>query len=696
VVDGLLVSLPGVGRKTYQRLVEFFGSEERVLDVVRSLDLSSLLEVPGFSDKKAINFFRRAFFSLSGCSDVLKTRDAVRVYERLIHLVSEFVVTQRGKTLLWGFFPLPPAGVEHIHRRHEKLSRMVSILSKMGEQKVLKFKKLLKELKPLRKPRFLRFVDQAIIPANQEIYEQLRANPALRSLPVLFPVPSAEELVHYSNTYDLLVYIRGANDPLPEGLGEIENLEVLTEPKEAEILPEKVLGYFLENHDTIRVAWEILGLVPEERCVSMHKKLGMIFSVVKELSKLEQGRRLVANISKSFHRVLGEVNLRVEKILGDSTITLGGEELVTLLQRSRDVPTALRERLSAGVQPKVEKVVREAATRVASQTGLGEEWIPRLEEVFNLQAIYPVELDEHLLGEVEARAQKHYHQLTRRKYRAIAEKLVGEEKTAEEALRMIYELDVWLGLALFTVRYGLTRPGMVEHGIGFKGGRNIFLLETAGGGRKAVEPVDYELGDTPLGMGDRSRVALLTGANSGGKTTLLELLLQVQIMGQSGLFVPAEKAYVPTVDSIYYFSRSRTGTDAGAFEGLLYNLSETVSQDAGKSLVLADELEAVTEPGAAAKVIAAYLDLLVKTDVLGVIVTHLGLELRDRLPSGVRIDGIEATGLDADMRLVVKRSPVFNHVASSTPELVIRRVSKLEKNPARKNFFMSLLASFEG
>jgi hypothetical protein len=40
----------------------------------------------------------------------------------------------------------------------------------------------------------------------------------------------------------------------------------------------------------------------------------------------------------------------------------------------------------------------------------------------------------------------------------------------------------------------------------------------------------------------------------------------------------------------------------------------------------------------------------------------------------VRVDGIESEGLDARGNILVDRQPRFNHIGSSTPELVIKKL----------------------
>ncbi len=62
-------------------------------------------------------------------------------------------------------------------------------------------------------------------------------------------------------------------------------------------------------------------------------------------------------------------------------------------------------------------------------------------------------------------------------------------------------------------------------------------------------------------------------------------------------------------------------------------------------------------------------------DTLGVVITHLIHEILPHISvEKVRIDGIESEGLDATGNIIVDRQPMFNHIGSSTPELVINKL----------------------
>lgn len=182
-----------------------------------------------------------------------------------------------------------------------------------------------------------------------------------------------------------------------------------------------------------------------------------------------------------------------------------------------------------------------------------------------------------------------------------------------------------------------------------------------------------------------NRCSILTGANSGGKTTLLEHLIQNVSLFRMGLPLIG-KFECPLFDEVYYFAKTKGSASKGAFETLLTQMSnicvggETADgkRQTAKVLILADEIEAVTEPGVAGKVIAATAEYFVSNGAYIVLATHLGGEISKNLPAGARVDGIEATGLDEEFNLIVNHNPVLGRLASSTPELIVERMARSE------------------
>jgi hypothetical protein len=226
-----------------------------------------------------------------------------------------------------------------------------------------------------------------------------------------------------------------------------------------------------------------------------------------------------------------------------------------------------------------------------------------------------------------------------------------------------------LSLGRFAAVHDLTRPSFAPDGLAVEGARNLAL-----GGD--VQPITYAVGDHDLRTAapappSGDRVSVLTGANSGGKTTLLETLCQVTLLAAMGLPVPAERAAVGGFDAVV-FHRRHASFNAGVLESTLKTIVPPLTRD-GRTLMLVDEFEAITEPGRAADLLNGLVDLTVDRGALGVYVTHLADELSP-LPEAARIDGIFAEGLTQELDLQVDYQPRFGTVGKSTPEFIVSRL----------------------
>jgi len=134
---------------------------------------------------------------------------------------------------------------------------------------------------------------------------------------------------------------------------------------------------------------------------------------------------------------------------------------------------------------------------------------------------------------------------------------------------------------------------------------------------------------------------------------------------------------IPLFTEIYYFAKNKGAMDKGAFENLLEQMSAIIPGN--KTLILADEIEAVTEPGVAGKIISATADFYIRKDCFLVIATHLGQEIQKVLPRFARIDGIESKGLNEKMELIIDHNPVIGRLAHSTPELIVEKLAHSRK-----------------
>jgi hypothetical protein len=233
----------------------------------------------------------------------------------------------------------------------------------------------------------------------------------------------------------------------------------------------------------------------------------------------------------------------------------------------------------------------------------------------------------------------------------------------DRAVTAVDDVAFDLSLARFAAAHDLVRPTLGGDGLAVEGARNLFLSDP--------DPVDYAVGDHDLSPPTGDRVAVLTGANSGGKTTLLETCCSVALLAAMGLPVPADRAAIGEFDAVV-FHRRHASFNAGVLESTLKSIVPPLT-DGGRTLMLVDEFEAITEPGRAADLLNGLVDLTVERGALGVYVTHLADDLSP-LPDAARIDGIFAEGLTPDLDLRVDYQPRFGTVGKSTPEFIVSRL----------------------
>jgi hypothetical protein len=272
----------------------------------------------------------------------------------------------------------------------------------------------------------------------------------------------------------------------------------------------------------------------------------------------------------------------------------------------------------------------------------------------------------------------------------LRERIDTAEADVAAAVDAVSEIALSLSLGRFAAEYDLQRPTLVDDGLAVVGARNLFLDGD-------VQPITYAVGthdltDTARALSPPTgdRVTVLTGANSGGKTTLLETLSQVALLTAMGLPVPAEQAAVGQFETIV-FHRRHASFNAGVLESTLKSIVPPLTTE-GKALMLVDEFEAITEPGRAADLLNGLVSLTVDQSALGVYVTHLADDLSP-LPETARIDGIFAEGLTPDLELRVDYQPRFGTVGKSTPEFIVSRLVANANDRAERAGFESLAAA---
>jgi MutS domain V len=124
---------------------------------------------------------------------------------------------------------------------------------------------------------------------------------------------------------------------------------------------------------------------------------------------------------------------------------------------------------------------------------------------------------------------------------------------------------------------------------------------------------------------DGKDLVVVTGANTGGKSTFLRSLGLAQLMMQSGMFVPADDFRASLVDGVFtHFKREEdAGMTSGKFDEELARMSAIVDHLKPRALTLFNESFAATNEREGSQIARQIITALLERRIRVVCVTHL-------------------------------------------------------------------------
>jgi DNA mismatch repair protein MutS2 len=638
-------AIPGVGEKTAAALADL-DDPERAL---RDGDVAALSRAPGVSAGRAAAIARAAVRHEHGAEgDFLATDRARDVFESVLDLLRERTVTDYAARRVETF--VPTGAESRIAEVRELVERARS--HEVDDETL----DALADVEPLAEPPPTRVRDRCLATTDAETYAE--ASDTIPELSVEV-VDDARGLAELARSYATVI----ALDESFAGVDVAGDVRVRPDALDhpAEVVPERLLAVFAANRESLLAAarvHETAGMEPPCDLDALRDALDRLDDDGTPVGDDELDRLTVAvdDLDAAVGTAESVANDHLRDAIRERDVTIEGTDFLSLVEQGARVDALLSRELA----DEFDRAVEKARDHLIDSLELVDE-ADLAERVFGDDPTFPVERNGEAVSRLRTELKAARDRRAARLKSELATDLGALRDPTDDLVRAALERDVELALTRFADDFDCTLPevGADATGVAVEGGRSPLLDVPF----EDVEPVDYAV----------SGVTLLSGVNSGGKTSTLDLLALVTILAHMGLPVPAESARVERVSELHYYAKSQGTLDAGAFEATLRDFA-ALARGTDSRLVLVDELESITEPGASAKIIAGILESLDGQAVTAVFVSHLAGEIRDAAGVDVAVDGIEAVGL-VDGELRVNRSPVTDHLARSTPELIVEKLA---------------------
>jgi len=635
--------IKGVGSKIIDKILECYSSYENFEESIRAYEIDKLMSIPGLSRQKALEIAR---FVLNKHQDeFLKTTQAETIYQDIINRILTFTNTEyaRNRVLLL----TPTTDYDEISKRNEIIMKTLNNTKNLDYDYI---RKLYQNITPLNTNCKAKFNDTyAILCEDYEDYMELLER-GLNKYCNIYPLENNTDL----NEYEYIIYIYNDFNTDP---GETSNIiTVSNKSPDYEIQPAVELEFYRQNRPILENVFNLRKYLNLDTCID---------KVLETLDEITVEKHEDLEVTGIIEDIKDKTDKQIEQQI--KQIDLSGEEVLQLLNN---------ENLPPKIMTIFNKQLDIAKDEIKKQTGI---YI----DPFIIK--YPLEIDYDEIKRVQENNRANHHIKQYEKELNACVKLEKfKEKIIEETTELIH-YDYQFSLAHFSKYYNLTIPNITKEYV-LEGALHLTLKQQEHEENLETQPINYNLDDD-------NNIILLTGANSGGKTTLLETLAQHTIMTHMGLGVCSKTARIAQTSEVYYFTKKHS-LNAGAFETFLTSFIPVVVGRERK-LILIDELESITELEAAIKIIIGFIEHIQDKQSYAIIVTHMASEiLKHTNDVKIRTDGIEAKGLDKDYNLIVDRSPRINYLANSTPELILTRVYEKSEEPI-KSVYKDILDKFK-
>ena len=663
-----LIAIPGVGESLSRRLIEELGDEEEVLRIIKNKDVASLSKIEGLSTSRAVRIINE--FGGDGKSIAL-TSDAQKLHDRLLNDIESHISSSPAKKRLGVLQPLGVGSISEIENRRKLVSEAISFVA-TAPSSVIEWDKGSRGVKSLKS--HVGKVDRVIVVPDSASAQQIKNIEKFARLVVRGKNETWKDYEGLPRVTWIGPY---APDQMPPGW-----VFCKINDDFRSMIPEISLQWIENNRSSLESLVDLSNIALGAD--SLSERIRDAVDGLDDLGWLLKNEIFGADIEilrdglwSEIKAIEGSVDDSIVSSTSEASLSLDGSEMLAYYSDANRLQHRLRGVVSDSISESLE-LGRQKLSDYLEISGIS---IP----VNCFESEYPCSFSRVTIELIEQELDSMISNFEIEGAMVRAEKASLLVDKAQDSISEIIDIDMWIGIAKWARYRKCVLPDIkpdVEPSCYFSGFRHPLL---------GVDPIPirYGFGNLPEPCPEGS-IVLLTGANSGGKTSLIEGIASILLLSHAGLPVPADQAVVSLADEIHLLAKVTGTQSAGALERTLMGLSRIVISSK-KKFILADELEAITEPEAASGILAGLLDAAASNPLISVVmVTHIGASIRKKMIADARIDGIEAKGLDEQMELIVDRVPRIGIPARSTPELILRRL-EARTNGSESDLFRSII-----
>ncbi|MFX1563965.1 MAG: helix-hairpin-helix domain-containing protein, partial [Promethearchaeota archaeon] len=478
-----LGQIPGVGEKLAEKLIATFGSEETAIEIIVNAQVATLASIPGVGKRKALSIVQDAYTIREGISvyEVLKTEDAISLYNRVLEIIQSYAHSMFAKDKLSLYYPLPSSKIEVIKGRLDWFSQAANLIAKCKKDQLEKLGQFLSGTRPLRHgstPGMATW--RIIITDSDKLHAKLQKLGAGKTSR-LIRLQSGERIDEYLKSYD---YVIGALEM--EGMsGAVEHVSNFESVKSefgiADVSPETIISFYAANHDTIVsvcAAAEIIQKLPSTPALQIFlEKLDIdvlteLASTVKQITSLgdvaegsdqEFDRLRIAN--RKFETAISETEIwandRIREQISSSQVVLEGDQIYRILEASSSESIGaeqLRQYLPPQVFEILIKALQDSEDKLTKLLQLQRNELEWADGIFSQNVVLPIQANRQYASNLQNNIRRSMHACEHRLKKQIAHQLLKYEKAIKDAVQTLLDFDLFQAVGQFARDYHLVAP----------------------------------------------------------------------------------------------------------------------------------------------------------------------------------------------------------------------------------------------